>query len=51
MVQIIGNFKNTRNKLLNNYNNGLRALTSQMRGHLPIVGNKNLDVHLGEKSS
>ena len=27
----------------------LHAIMSRLRGHLPIFGNKNLDVHLGGK--
>ena len=29
------------------YKNDLRAITSRLRAHLPILGNKNSDVHLG----
>ena len=31
------------------HKNDLHAITSRLRGHLPIFGNKNLDPHLGEK--
>ena len=33
------------------HQNDLNAITSRLRGHLPIFGNRNLDVHLGGKGS
>ena len=31
------------------HKNDLHAIASRLRGHLPIFGNKNLDLHLGGK--